>query len=90
MGREDTISVVKKLDLVITVDTFLAHLSPILECRKWVLLEKVPDWRWGYEKKSTNWYNNVNLIRQNNFQDWDSVFEICRNQIIEFTKKKLN
>jgi len=70
---EDTLSIIKNLDLVISVDTSLAHISATTGKKTWIMIPKVPDFRWGLKSSSSIWYNNVNLYRQKKMQDWESV-----------------
>jgi len=70
---EDTLSIIENLDLVISVDTALAHISATTGKKTWIMIPKVPDFRWGLTKSSTIWYNNVSLYRQKEMLDWKSV-----------------
>lgn len=71
----DTAAVLEKLDLVITVDTSVAHLAGALGRPVWLLLPKVPDWRWLLDREDTPWYPRTRLFRQTRFDDWSDVFE---------------
>jgi len=70
----DTAAIMKNLDLVITVDTALAHLAGALGVKVWLALSKVPDWRWLQERSDTPWYPTMRLFRQTTAGDWNSVF----------------
>ena len=70
---EDTLSIVENLDLVISVDTALAHLSATAGIKTWILIPKVPNFRWGLKNPKTSWYNNVTLYRQKEIYDWESA-----------------
>ena len=70
----DTTAILKYLDLVITTDTSIAHLAGSLGTQTWVLLSKVPDWRWFLEKEESIWYDNMRLFRQKDHH-WDHVFK---------------
>ncbi len=70
----DTAAVMQNLDLVITVDTAVAHLAGGLGVRVWVSLEYSPDWRWLSEGDSTVWYPSMRLFRQRELGGWPRVF----------------
>jgi tetratricopeptide (TPR) repeat protein len=76
-GRDaflDTAAVMKNLDLVITIDTSIAHLAGALGIPTWVALKKVPDWRWLVDRSDSPWYPTVRLFRQKVRGDWEDVF----------------
>jgi len=70
----DTAAVLDALDLVITVDTSVAHLAGALGKETWLLLPHVPDFRWMLEREDSPWYPTMRLFRQPSPRDWDSVF----------------
>jgi tetratricopeptide (TPR) repeat protein len=70
----DTAAVMNNLDLIITCDTSIAHLAGALGRPTWVALKHVPDWRWMVDRDDTPWYPTMRLFRQNERDDWDSVF----------------
>ncbi len=69
----DTAIIVSRLDQVVTVDTSLAHIAGTLNIPTKIMISKVPDWRWGLKKSTTEWYKSVKLVRQQNSGDWESV-----------------
>lgn len=71
----DTASIIKQLDLVISIDTSVAHLAGALGKPIWTLLSFIPDWRWMLNRKDSPWYPSIRLFRQPKLGDWDSVFE---------------
>ena len=71
----DTARWLKTLDLVITVDTSVAHLAGGLGIPVWILLPYAPDWRWGTDGKTTRWYGSARLFRQPQPNDWLSVLQ---------------
>ena len=70
----DTAALCELMDLVITVDTSVAHLSGALGVPTWVLLPHLPDWRWLLNRRESPWYPSVRLYRQSKAQHWDDVF----------------
>ena len=72
---EDTIGLVKNLDIVITADTSLGHLSATLEKPTWIALSLINDWRWFQDEKKTVWYDTVKLFRQKKIGNWDETFK---------------
>ena len=69
----DTAALIAELDLVITVDTSIAHLAGALGQPTWVLLPFAPDWRWLLERSDSPWYPTVRLFRQPRPRDWSAV-----------------
>jgi ADP-heptose:LPS heptosyltransferase len=63
------------LDLVITVDTSVAHLAGALGKSVWTLIPFVPDWRWMLERDDSPWYPTMQLFRQTKRDDWPGVIE---------------
>lgn len=71
----DTAAVINQLDLVICVDTSVAHLAGAMGKPVWVLLSKVADWRWMLEGENNPWYPTLRLFRQTKLGDWHPVFQ---------------
>lgn len=71
----DTAALIDNLDLVIAVDTAAAHLAGALAKPTWVLLPKVPDWRWMLNRQDTPWYPTMRLFRQERAGDWDTPIQ---------------
>jgi len=69
----DTAALVDQMDLVIAVDTSIAHLSGALGRDTWVLLPYRPDWRWLLRRADSPWYPTITLFRQPRSQDWAGV-----------------
>lgn len=70
---EDTAAIVSQLDLVITVDTAVAHLTGAMGKPVWTLLPYSPDWRWRLEGETTPWYPSMRLFRQDAPGAWEPV-----------------
>jgi ADP-heptose:LPS heptosyltransferase len=71
----DTTALVECCDLVITVNTSIAHLNGALGKRVWILLPHNPDWRWFEEGSRSPWYPSAVLYRQPPGAGWESVIE---------------
>jgi FkbM family methyltransferase len=70
----DTAAIMKNVDLVISADTSTAHLAGALGVPLWLLLGKVPDWRWMLDRDDSPWYPTARLFRQTAVGDWGPVF----------------
>jgi ADP-heptose:LPS heptosyltransferase/Tfp pilus assembly protein PilF len=68
---EDTIHILKNIDLLISIDTYIVHLAGVLNVPTWLLLG-YSEWRWSNEDKTTYWYDSVELIRRS---DKDKEFK---------------
>lgn len=74
----DTAALCELMDLVISVDTSVAHLSGALGRPTWVLLPHVPDWRWLLDRDDSPWYRSVKLYRQAADRQWSGVLASVR------------
>jgi len=84
----DTAAVVMNLDLVITVDTAVAHLAGALGKQVWILLPFCPDWRWMLNRDDSPWYPTMRLFRQLKPGDWKGVFNQVKKALNKMTTKK--
>ena len=79
----DTAAIIENLDLVITCDTSIAHLSGALNCPTWIMLAATHDWRWFFDNKNSPLYPSDKLFRQKELQDWTHPFEYMKQTLIE-------
>ena len=66
----DVAAVMACLELVITSDTSIAHLAGALGVPTWLVLKRVPDWRWMFGRDDSPWYRSMRLFRQHEAGDW--------------------
>lgn len=71
---EDTAAFLMNLDLIITIDSAVAHLAGALGRPVWVMLPFAPDWRWMLERADSPWYPGMRLFRQSKPGDWEGLF----------------
>jgi hypothetical protein len=79
----NTAALCECMDVVISVDTSVAHLSGALGLKTWVLLPFMPDWRWMLDRNDSPWYPTMRLYRQKTAGDWNEVLigvaaDLCR------------
>lgn len=71
----DSAALMQNLDLIVSCDTSVAHLAGALARPVFVLLKKIPDWRWMLEREDSPWYPTMQLFRQKTRGDWDEVVD---------------
>ncbi len=85
-----TAAVINALDLVITIDTSVAHLAGALGQKTWVLLPFIPDWRWLLEREDSPWYPTMRLFRQSSLGNWSEVFARVAKELQQMTQQIAN
>jgi len=75
----------RRLDLLICVDTMVAHLAGALGCDAWVLLHADCDWRWPSSESHSLWYPSLRLFHQRTPGNWDDVLGEARKALIART-----
>ena len=83
----DTAAIVANLDLVITIDTSIAHLAGGMGKPVWILLPYMADWRWLREREDSPWYPTARLFRQTVPGDWAAVVERVRKELERVRQK---
>jgi len=82
----DTAAIIENLDLVISVDSSVAHLAGAMGKKVWTLLTFNPDWRWGVEGEDCLWYPTMRLFRQKRAGDWDTLMGEVREKLEKVLK----
>ena len=80
----ETAAIIEQVDLVISIDTAVAHLAGALGRPVWTLLPLVPDWRWQTGRKDSPWYPSMRLFRQTGPGRWKDVIERVRSALEKF------
>jgi tetratricopeptide (TPR) repeat protein len=80
----DTAALLSRIDLLITVDTSVAHLAGALGRPAWVLLPRLPDWRWMLDREDNPWYPSLRLFRQTETATWPPVVQRVKEALQEF------
>jgi hypothetical protein len=82
----DTAHALRRLDLLITVDTSVAHLAGALGVPTLLLVPLVPDWRWLLHRSDTPWYGSVQLLRQSALFEWAPVIDAARSRVVHLIR----
>jgi tetratricopeptide (TPR) repeat protein len=86
----DTAALIANLDLVISVDTSVAHLAGALAKPVWILLPFIPDWRWLLDRDDSPWYPTARLFRQDETRGWDSVMARVHAALDAYLRRREN
>ncbi len=81
----DTAGLISNLDLVISVDTAVAHLAGALAKPVWIMLPYCPDWRWMLHRDDSPWYPTARLFRQDTFNDWTKTIMAVKESLVSMT-----
>jgi ADP-heptose:LPS heptosyltransferase len=80
----DTAAAIVRLDLVITVDTSVAHLAGAVAANVWTLIPRQPDFRWLLDRTDSPWYPTMRLLRQTQTGDWDEVLRRVAGELVRW------
>ena len=81
MDFAETAALVSLMDLIVSVDTSVAHLAGAMGKPVWLLLPFNPDWRWLLDRSDSPWYPSARLFRQPETGDWHGVMSIVGNEL---------
>jgi tetratricopeptide (TPR) repeat protein len=84
----DTADLIAQLDLVIAVDTSVAHLAGAMGTPVWILLPKPADWRWLRDREDSPWYPTARLFRQTKRGDWEDVIERVASELEAYSLRQ--
>jgi len=77
----ETAAAAANLDLIVSVDTSIAHLAGALHRPTWVLLPFAPDWRWMLNRNDSPWYPGMRLFRQPRRKEWKPVLDQVKSEL---------
>ena len=80
----NTAALLSRLDLLISVDTSVAHLAAAMGKPVWLLLPFNPDWRWLLDREDSPWYDSMRLFRQTRLGDWSAPLAAVRAELARF------
>jgi tetratricopeptide (TPR) repeat protein len=81
----DTAALMKKLDLIISIDTSVAHLAGSLGCSAWIMLPFAADWRWMLNREDSPWYPTMRLFRQTEAGGWRELIRRVRKELLHWS-----
>jgi ADP-heptose:LPS heptosyltransferase len=84
----DTAAALSALDLVVTVDTSMAHLAGALGRPVWTMLPHAQDWRWLKTREDTPWYPTMRLFRQSAPRVWTDVLSRVHSELSELARQR--
>lgn len=77
----DTAAIIENMDLIISVDTSLIHLAGAMGKKSYLILPRVPEWRWLLDRNDTPWYPSIEIYRQKIENNWEDVIAEIKNRI---------
>jgi tetratricopeptide (TPR) repeat protein len=79
----DTAALIDAMDIIISVDTSVAHLAGAMGKKIWILLPYFPDFRWMLNRDDSPWYPSAKLYRQEKINNWDSILEKVKAELLK-------
>ena len=87
LDLDAALSQIDSMDLIITTSNTTAHLAGALGKKTWVMVPKVPEWRWGLSGTKSIWYESVKIFRQREIGDWEGVVKNISLELKAFSNK---
>ncbi len=85
----DTAGIISNMDIIITIDSSVAHLSGALGKKTFLMVAKVPDWRWiEGVSKSSRWYPSIKIFRQSEYSVWSNIILAVKTSVVELLNSK--
>mgnify|MGYP001179866480 CR=1 FL=1 len=78
---DHTAAIIKQMDMILSIDTYIVHLAGAMNIPVWVMLAFAPDWRWFLDRSDSPWYPCAKLFRQKHPGDWTSVLDAIRKEL---------
>ena len=76
-----TAGALSQMDLLISVDTSVVHLAGAMGIPTWVLVTRVPDWRWLLDREDSPWYPQTRVFREHDFRAWGEVIDRVKSEL---------
>lgn len=83
----DTSSLLKNIDVLVTIDSSIAHMAGALGIKTFLLLPNTVEWRWFDDTKTTPWYKSIRIFKQKSPNDWSDVLQAIKKELINDAKK---
>lgn len=84
----DTAKKISQMDLIISVDTAVAHLAATMGRPVWLLVSQTPDWRWLCDREDSPWYPSIRIFRQRSLGNWDEVVAQIEKELTALAEEK--
>ncbi|MBQ3642671.1 hypothetical protein II906_12220 [bacterium] len=83
----DTAALLKNIDILVTADSSIAHAAGALGIKTYLMLPKIPEWRWFNDDKNTPWYKSIKIFKENDKTGWAGVISRISREITKYANK---
>jgi hypothetical protein len=88
-GFQDTMAIIKQMDVFVTSDTSVCHVAGALDHPTWVLVNYNSEWRWGaQDNDKCMWYKSITIYRQHKYHSWKEIFQEVKQDLIKLYDAK--